>query len=482
MKKNLDQLFQENFKEFQELPSERVWKSLEASLDRNENKRRAIPIWWSAAGVAALLAVILLIADPFGDAEINPNQVTDTENTEPQHQEVGKNPLKNSGDAYTNTPDESTNPGRDVVNSDNENGGQLGPHSEQLAGNPSRSSTTKKSNDKSQKDIHPLPNKETFTAYNAGTAKETEKGLAMEEGVGEKENPLSQKSSPIDEIGAFEKGDETVAETEPTDPKKKSIYDVIKEQEEEAEEIAESNDRKWSLEPTIAPVYFNGFGEGSPVASSFSTNSKTGNVNLSYGVLVSYEVSKKVRIRSGLNKVDFGYDTNDVNITSSFWGPEIAATSNINYNRAAENLVVTSNSPTAKPPSQPLDVTAESPSRNGSMVQQFGYVEIPMEINYTLLDRKFGIHLVGGLSSLFLTNNDILLESEGMRTTIGEASNINSVNFSTNVGFGLNYKFTPKVRLNIEPVFKYQLNTFSETAGSFQPFSVGVYSGFSFRF
>jgi hypothetical protein len=86
------------------------------------------------------------------------------------------------------------------------------------------------------------------------------------------------------------------------------------------------------------------------------------------------------------------------------------------------------------------------------------------------------------MSSLFLVNNDVLLNSGEQTTEMGEANNINSVNFSTNFGFGINYKFTPKLQFNLEPLFKYQLNTFSNSAGNFQPFSVGVYSGINFRF
>ena len=116
------------------------------------------------------------------------------------------------------------------------------------------------------------------------------------------------------------------------------------------------------------------------------------------------------------------------------------------------------------------------------MEQQFGYLEIPVELNYVLFDKRFGINLIGGVSSLFLVDNAISLTSGELTTEVGEANNINSVNFSTNVGFGVNYKLTPKVQLNIEPVFKYQLNTFSKTDGTFNPFSIGVYSGLSFRF
>lgn len=125
---------------------------------------------------------------------------------------------------------------------------------------------------------------------------------------------------------------------------------------------------------------------------------------------------------------------------------------------------------------------AKNPARTGTMGQQIGYLEVPVEVNYALLDRKFGIDLIGGLSSLFLTDNSVVLQSSGKTTELGEANNINSVNFSTNVGLGLNYKFTDRLKLNVEPVFKYHLNTFNDTSGDFSPYSFGVYSGFSFKF
>ena len=128
------------------------------------------------------------------------------------------------------------------------------------------------------------------------------------------------------------------------------------------------------------------------------------------------------------------------------------------------------------------DFSAKTPSNEGEMIQQFGYVEVPVELNYAVTDGKLGVNIIGGVSSLFLVDNSISLESGNLKTDIGEANNINSLNFSTNVGLGLNYKVTPKIQLNVEPVFKYQLNTFSNSSGNFQPFSLGVYSGLSFKF
>ena len=158
---------------------------------------------------------------------------------------------------------------------------------------------------------------------------------------------------------------------------------------------------------------------------------------------------------------------------------------NIDYRQASRTIVVESQDaiPQRSANDPLLEFAANTnPSFDGKMVQQLGYIEVPLELNYALIDKKFGVDIIGGISSLFLVENSVLLESEDLVTEIGEANNANEVNFSANAGVGLNYKFNPKVQLNVAPVFKYQLNTFSDTAGSFRPFSVGVYSGISFKF
>jgi hypothetical protein len=262
---------------------------------------------------------------------------------------------------------------------------------------------------------------------------------------------------------------------------KKSIFDEIEKSQET--EVTQTNSNKWSVGPSIAPVYFNSFGNGSPIHSNFVANSKSGNVNLSYGLMVSYDISKKLSIRSGLHKVDYGYDTNEISFSASLTASTNDQIDNINYVPTSKNLVVR-NMEDSKLSEQvsSLEFTAQNPARNGRMIQDFGYLEFPLELNYALLDRKFGINVIGGLSSLFLVNNSVVLEADGNTVEMGEANNINDVNLSTNIGFGLNYKFTPTLQLNLEPMFKYQLNTFTQTAGNFQPFSVGVYTGLSFKF
>jgi hypothetical protein len=205
---------------------------------------------------------------------------------------------------------------------------------------------------------------------------------------------------------------------------------------------------------------------------------------MSYGLQVAYKVSRRLSIRSGIHKVDFGYNTEEVGFTSSPIAQPSSLIRTISYSENSKSLVVHSTASGAREPQQPsaVDISAPSPARQGSMVQEFGYLEIPVEMQYTLIDNKWGLNLIGGMSSLFLMDNSVSLESSGTTTEVGESNNMNDLNFSTNLGFGVFYRLNSRLELNLLPMFKYQLNTFSQTEGSFRPYSIGVYSGLSFRF
>jgi hypothetical protein len=117
------------------------------------------------------------------------------------------------------------------------------------------------------------------------------------------------------------------------------------------------------------------------------------------------------------------------------------------------------------------------------MVQRTGYLEVPMEMSYALLNRKFGIELIGGVSTLFLNQNNVsVVSTQGLSTSVGEAENLNDIHFSTNVGVGFKYRFLKSFEASFEPMFKYQVNTFSRDAGNFKPYFIGLYSGISFSF
>lgn len=247
------------------------------------------------------------------------------------------------------------------------------------------------------------------------------------------------------------------------------------------------NFKKWQITPNVAPVFFNNLGSsGSTIGSQFNDNVKTGETNVSYGINAKYAVSKRFKVRAGVNKVSLGFNTNDVLLFNS---PTASANGdfasfrpsnntflrNVNLNSSSRGTaVVNANEFRA--------ALAPGTSENASIGQQFAFIEVPVELEYAVVDKKFGLRFIGGFSALFLNENDVFSTLNGQSTLIGEATNINNTSYSANFGLGINYGFSRTLNFNIEPTFKYQLNTFNNVTGDFQPYFIGIYSGFTFKF
>lgn len=542
-KKKLDELFQETFLEHNEVPDEKVWDSIAASLDKKK-KKRLLPLWWALSGIAAALVLALVIFNPFTSENSTEQIITDVEQTDSSIEENGSNAtkeqelLKNDensikiaddekevpvlekndtqvvttedkeNSSFNNTANKEstqrTNIGEKWVQKDNavaqsqdqkikntskESEGIKANSKNDLITSNTNIAQTKKITKQNNENQQRLKNQDTLEKILSPT-KETEVAANDEKKSQEESaNNMLNDSNSLEKISA--EGNTTEVANNQTETKqttsdpinKKSIFDEISSQEEEA--VADNTSKKWSAGPSVAPVYFNAIGEGSSVHSIFVANSKSGKVNMSYGVSVGYEINSKLKIRSGIHSVNFGYDTNEISFSSSLTASTNGQIDNIDYTLTARNLVVSSKpggSALSEAPVNSLDVSAQNPERDGFMTQQLGYLEIPVELNYTLIDKKFGLNLIGGVSSLFLMDNSVALTSGSLTTEMGEANNVNDLNFSANFGLGVNYKFSQNIQLNIEPVFKYQLNTFSETAGTFNPYALGIYSGLSFKF
>ena len=201
---------------------------------------------------------------------------------------------------------------------------------------------------------------------------------------------------------------------------------------------------------------------------------------MSYGIRASYAINNKFTVRSGINKVNLGYNTNDVIIFETIGLNHRVQLQNVN---SASNS--NSNTPISIISAESLNNLSSNDFSNStySINQALGYIEIPLELQYNLSDKKLKINLIGGFSSLFLNDNEIYSESaNGNRTFLGEANNINKTSYSANFGFGFNYHISKKIDLNLEPMFKYQINTFKNTSGNFTPFFIGVYTGFAIKF
>ncbi|WP_026706049.1 outer membrane beta-barrel protein [Flavobacterium soli] len=254
-----------------------------------------------------------------------------------------------------------------------------------------------------------------------------------------------------------------------------ALEELLKKNEEEKKTIAETKINRWQISSNVAPIYFNSASNGSPIDNQFAENSKSYENNLSFGVGVNYALNKKLSVRTGVNKFTLGYNTNDVVFFAAL---DQVSFSNVASSNAGATIQVISMRNTAE-----LGFDSEIQNNNqGVMTQKMGYFEVPMEMSYKLIDKKFGVNLIGGISTLFLNENEVSVSSSMMSASLGKANNLNDIHFSTNVGVGFRYRFWKSFEANFEPMFKYQINTFNKDAGNFKPYFIGLYSGVSFNF
>ena len=234
---------------------------------------------------------------------------------------------------------------------------------------------------------------------------------------------------------------------------------------------------KWKVRPNVAPIFMNS-SNGSPIDGQFSDNSKEFNNSFSLGLGVDYAVSSKISLRTGISKFDLGYNTNEIVYYKDLnaKGTNSSRLKTIKMRPGMEGLVIED-----KKVSKPAELAFQNKD-DGYLSQQMSYMEVPVEVSYKLLDRKFGIQFITGVSTLFLNDNKVSVMSNGLSTTVGEANNLNKVHFSTNIGLGFKYSFWKSFEANFEPTFKYQINTFNENSGGFKPYIIGLYSGLSYKF
>jgi hypothetical protein len=264
-------------------------------------------------------------------------------------------------------------------------------------------------------------------------------------------------------------------------PIEKTIEEAIAEQEEVVKDDADKENeayKKWKIAPNIAPVYYNSLTSGSPIDDDFSENTKKGQFTTSYGIGVGYALNKRLSVRTGVNRLEVGYDTQDVAVYSS---PETSGGhnyKNINFSSAGADMSI-AGSGTYSATQIPSSFSSLFDS---SLNQRFGYLEVPLELSYKLSDKKLRVDVIAGVSTFFLNKNEIYSENKTKTTYIGEANNLNKMSYSTNLGIGLEYKLSKALNFNFDPMFKYQLNAFSNDAGNFKPYILGIYSGLSYRF
>uniref|UniRef100_UPI0040490011 hypothetical protein n=1 Tax=Flavobacterium sp. TaxID=239 RepID=UPI0040490011 len=541
-KKNIERLFQEKFKDFEAIPPLDSWKKVEERLNEKNKKRRVIPFWFKTSGIAAILTLgIFLFMNKknnlnniVNDVVIENNAVSNTENPSVNSSKTNEavneelilikenNNKSKVSDKIINTDDKQK-----IVIQDSPNK-QNNVSAEENSLNKTKRSGL--SNSKNQIIVSGLKkkwSKENKTNLSSSKIEINENIVATNKNLKEekldskitvvaneiissdhlKENFTVQSNKNSSEKNSNNQADEVVlanpsnkknieskiliqnnviataiqdstlvAEVETEEnPLEKLLKEKL--ERENADEKEKEKRNKWAASTYASPVYFNSTSQGSPIDDQFSESSKTFESSLSYGLGLEYELSEKFSIKTGINTLAFNYTTNNVFYTTTLRSVS-ENIKTITRNNNGENLALANRNMMI----DEADVENFIQNNEGSLNQEMGYIEVPLELSYKLFDTKIGINIIGGMSTLFLNSNSVTLISNGAETNIGKANNLNNIHFSSNVGLGFKYTFWKSFQANFQPMFKYQINTFSSNSGNFKPYFVGLYSGVSFSF
>jgi hypothetical protein len=529
-KKNIDRLFQEEFKDFEVQPPGKIWDAIEKDLDKNK-KGRIIPFWWVLGGIAAGLAILLTSLyfgmdndmstkqQPFVNSEKPQDTKTTPQNSLKNNEELsgkGAVPYLKERTNHKQLATEDIKGGSEPLNNLKENsnantGGKLPIKKGDLATSADGSSDASYNGKKQSKQLYsnaqgtnkkPLGGSATKDNFIATPIKEQQAGVASSEHSTKPfiKDPRSVTPDPIKEavlnntsgdLGLANAVKDDVINNAITaiDSTKKNVptLEDIAAQEKKEDSIKENVFKgRWAATTQAGPVYSNSL-SGSSVNNEVSDNAKNVGIHLSYGIGLSYEISPRLSLRTGVNQINMTYNTQDinyqVNVSIASRGQQLDQAykaSSVSDASPTNGLVFNDTFETG--------FAAQELSSNqfqgikGEISQQLGYIEVPLELQYNLVNRKFKISVLGGVSALFLTDNVVAVQNSSQRLELGEDRNFNDFNQSANFGLGLGYDFTNQLGAFIEPTFKYQLSTLRNNAADFRPYTIGVQSGVTYRF
>lgn len=529
-RKNINTLFQEKFENHEIIPDEMIWNQIESKLKGKKDKRRVIPFWWKFSGIAASLLVGFLVYYNATNSSTTTedhivNQEKNTSEEKIENLDTNKNSTLKSDDFNTKLKNGSVpiTTNKETITIVAASSNTVKPKTI------SNQNTTITKFETKQSITNVVANKEhkaksdnskftdenlKFASNKKGTTKQTvaistseEKRNTSDKVVSKNINSSSLSSETENIIdkktnSTIKQQSETIVETVSNSIEKKNTIldskfniaetintkiDSVKiahveqnaleelQNEKEKKTIIAPKLKRWQVSSNIAPIYFSSTSNGSPLDNKLISNDKTYSINnTSYGMGVNYAINKKLKIRTGVSLVNLDYDTNGI---LYYQNPSVKGKlTNVNPNIPGSLLVIESLSNVTSFFGRPIQKT------EGILNQKMGYIEMPLEISYKVLDKKFGIDFIGGMSTMVLNRNEVYLQSSEFNLKIGEASNLNNIHFSGNIGVGLKYGIMKNLEARIEPVLKYQINTFSNDAGNFKPYMFGVYSGINFSF
>ena len=355
----------------------------------------------------------------------------------------------------------------------------------------------------------PLQNNNSIEKLPASGNENFENQLAVNEPVTDNQVPVMNKYS-LPEAGLYSSftgrknnGDQRRYESDGRiDPITNPVYregnDNVpgSDLELKGESITVKEGSRWSIGALVIPTYYSSFSFSRDDAARDLIKAEEAAVSYSGGFSFAYKVGKRLSLQSGLYYSSIGQKVTGVDTYSGFSryynakgaGMFSVVTSSGTITSGNRDIYLADNNTGSRVlttlSADVFDpVKAELSYVSNTLHQDFNYLEIPFVMKYKLFDRNIDFNLTGGISYNLLINNSSYAMSGGEKFYIGDTGSLSPVTLSSSMGMGIEYSFSRKLSLNLEPTFRYYLTPLGGLAGSaIHPYSFGVLSGVSYRF
>ncbi|NRD23783.1 hypothetical protein HNV10_11050 [Winogradskyella litoriviva] len=456
-KDDIEDLYSE-LEGFSKAPPEELWDNIEAKLHPEKKKRRLLIFWGSSAAVLVLF-IGYFFTNLFENDRNSINIITDVEQSIESEEPIRSNQetIKTAvSTTYNNTNKDSLTEQLSVEKETlsnekfkrlltegnkkskfNKNQNQLTSTNNQLlqieednTGELKNVLDLKNGNDVNE--IYKFTNKYSKNAINKNVIKEADdkinneleiKNKALIKFKKEKIIVSNDSASKVNNTGVLDLSTAIIAENENVNDSTQAV----------------NKNLKWSVE--VLGGLANTSSESSIQNTSINTASQNDFV---YALKVGYALSNRLVVKSGIGKNILGQKISNINYTStsvSFSGGN--ALSIVNNPDILFLLTETSFNDTS---------TIEGFSEEGTLQQQFGYVQVPLEFSYNLLKaKKIDLSVGFGGNVNFLTDNRVFIDNE----RIGESLGANSTIFGATMNSTISYSLAKKTILFLEPSYNY---------------------------
>jgi len=267
--------------------------------------------------------------------------------------------------------------------------------------------------------------------------------------------------------------------------------------------ISQEQEAEWMIGGQIAPLYSyrNISREGAvPANTAWYNEIETPLYTYAGGVNVNYSSGNRFRIRTGIYYLKLGQGIDDVRAYTAMGADVYGDYKNSYTEIAVSNSVgkITSKSSGISElsnlettPGSTLRVTNEVSSSlatagdisNLKIEQTYEYLEVPLLVEYKIIDKTIDMLFITGISANFLVGNQVSAVDGAERFDIGTTENLNTINYSGTLGVGFAYNIAQQVSLSLEPNFRYYFNPINAT-GIFDhhPYAFGFSTGVNYTF